>query len=54
MTLIDKFSRLKVAVKLSSRDSIEVFETLEDIIYKYNILSLTFDNDNGFALHHKL
>lgn len=54
MTLIDKFSRLKVAVKLSSRDSIEVFEALEKIIYKYNILSLTFDNDNGFALHHKL
>lgn len=54
MTLIDKFSRLKIAVKLPSRDSSVVLDALKILIEKYHILSLTFDNDNGFALHYKL
>jgi len=54
MTLIDKFSRLKVAVKLPSRDSVVVFDALVELINKYHILSITFDNDTWFALHYLL
>lgn len=54
MTLIDKFSRFKIAVKLPSRDSIVVFNTLKELIKKYHIISITFDNDLWFALHYKL
>lgn len=54
MTLIDKFSRYKLAVKLPSRDSVIVYNALTALTVKYQIQSITFDNDLWFALHYKL
>lgn len=54
MTLIDKFSRFKVAVKLDNKESKNVYNHLLDLIKKLDIKSITFDNDTSFALHYKL
>jgi len=54
LTLIDKFTRCKIAIKLASKDSIIIEKILMKIIKKYQILSITFDNDLAFAQHYKL
>lgn len=54
LTLVDKFSRLKIAIKLPNKESKLVLKTLKYLIKKYDIKSITFDNDNGFALHYLL
>jgi len=54
LTLIDKFTRCKIAIKLTSKDSHIIEKVLKKVIKKYQILSITFDNDLAFAQHYKL
>jgi len=54
LTLVDKFSRHKIAYKLRSKDSLVIEQKLLDAIKKHQIASMTFDNDLAFAQHHKL
>ncbi len=54
LTLIDKRSRLKVAVKLKDKQAWRVKEALLDIIERYWIKTITFDNDLSFAKHYEL
>jgi len=54
LTLVDKFSRHKIAYKLESKNSLVIEQKLLDTIKKYQIASMTFDNDLAFAQHYRL
>lgn len=54
ITLIEKLTRHKIAVKLPSRESEIVKNVLLKLIKKWWIKSITFDNDNGFSKHYLL
>jgi len=54
MTLVDKFSRHKIAVKLNHKEARLVEQELKKIIKIHWIKSITFDNDLSFARHYKL
>ncbi len=54
LTLIDKFSRLKIAVKLPHKKAWLVENVLRKLISKRWIKTITFDNDLSFARHYKL
>ena len=54
LTLVDKFSRHKIAYKLESKNSLVIEQKLFDAIKKHQIASMTFDNDLAFAQHYKL
>ena len=53
LTLIDKWSRFKLAVLLPHKESLLVKEVLLQLIKKHNIQSITFDNDLSFAKHYE-
>ena len=54
LRLIDKYSRRRIAIKLENKWSILVRDTIKEYIKKYNIKSITFDNDLSFGLHREL
>ncbi len=54
LTLIDKYSRQKIAVKLPHKEAWLVERVLHQLIKQYSIKTITFDNDLSFARHYKL
>lgn len=54
MTLVDKYSRFKIALKLEHKEARLVEQELKRVINIYGIKSITFDNDLSFARHYKL
>ncbi len=54
LVLIDKALRVRYGYRLPNKKSETVLECLENIQKKYKFKSMTFDNDNWFALHYKL
>ena len=54
LTLIDKYSRWKIAVKLPHKEAWLVEVTLKQLINQYGMKTITFDNDLSFARHYKL
>lgn len=54
LVLIDKASRKRYAYLLPNRKKETVFQCLKSAVKEYWFKSMTFDNDNGFALHYKL
>lgn len=54
MTLIDKFSRKTIAIKMDNKNSDEVLKVLKRLVRKYRMKSITFDNDTSFAKHRQL
>lgn len=54
LTLIDKFSRLKMAIKLPHKEAWLVEKVLKWLIEECWIKTITFDNDLSFARHYML
>lgn len=54
LVLKDKLTRLSIARKLCNKKSLLVYEELKELIPIHWIKTMTFDNDNWFALHYKL
>jgi IS30 family transposase len=54
LTLVDKFSRLKIALKLPHKEARLVENVLKQLILQYWIKTISFDNDLSFARHYML
>ena len=54
LRLIDRYSRIRIAVKLGDKSAQTVRNALLALIKEYNIQSIVFDNDLSFALHRQL
>lgn len=54
LTIIEKVSRERRAIKLPNKNSEIVLQCLQDMVNTQWFKSITFDNDTSFALHYKL
>ena len=54
LTLVDKYSRFKIARLLPDKKAWRVRDALASLIDQYGIKTITFDNDLSFAYHYQL
>lgn len=54
LTLTEKVSRLKIAVRVETKSPVEVTKKLQQIVKEYGVKSITFDNWVEFMYHEQL